>query len=477
MLRTHTCGELRKGDVGKKVMLAGWIDTLRVHGSVAFIDLRDRYGKVQIVFIKKNPDFAKLKDLLQESCIQIAGEVVARKKGTENSDLATGDIEVFGDKIEIFSKAPPLPFQLDEAGVNEDLRLKYRYLDLRREKIRDNIIARHKIINFIRTYLDKGEFVDISTPILTKSTPEGARDFIVPSRIHPGKFYALPQSPQQYKQLLMIAGFDRYYQISPCFRDEDARADRSPGEFYQLDVEMSFVEQDDILDSMEKLFIDLVKEQFPEKKITKVPFPRLSYDEVMKKYGTDSPDLRKDKEDPNELAFVWIIDFPLFEGEKKAGHYAPSHHMFTMPKEGDWKLLTEKDAGKAKSYQHDLVLNGFELGGGSIRIHLPDIQEKIFDLIGFSSTQKKYFEHMLTAFKYGVPPHGGVAFGIDRLAMLLLNEPNIREVIAFPKNQEAKDVTMDAPSEIDSSQLRDVHIKLDLPKKATKKAVKKAKKK
>jgi len=468
MLRTHTCGELRKKDAKKKVTLAGWVDTIRLHGNVGFIDLRDRYGKIQIVFIKKNPDFAKMKDLLVESCVQITGEVVERKKGSENKDLETGDIEIFGDKLEIFSKADAIPFPLDDDNVNEEIRMKYRYLDLRREKIRDNIIARHKITNFIRSYLDDEKFVEVTTPILTKSTPEGARDFIVPSRLHPGKFYALPQSPQQYKQLLMVAGFDRYYQIAPCFRDEDARADRSPGEFYQLDIEMSFVEQDDLLSNMEKMYVDLVKELFPEKKITKVPFPRLSYDEVMKKYGTDSPDLRKDKKDSNELAFAWIVDFPLFEERKEGGHYAPSHHMFTMPKEEDWKLLTKKDAGKAKSYQHDLVLNGFELGGGSIRIHIPEIQEKIFDLIGFQESEKKYFEHMLTAFKYGAPPHGGVAFGIDRLAMLLLNEPNIREVIAFPKNKEARDLTMDAPSEVIGQQLGDVHIKLDLGKKPKK---------
>ena len=460
-MRTHTCGELRKSHKGKKVKLCGWVDTIRSYGKLNFVDLRDRYGKTQIVIKGKT-------DLKPEYCVCVEGKAQERRKGTENKNLSTGDIEVLAESVEVLSKAEPLPFELDSENVGEDIRLKYRYLDLRRDRMQKNLEIRHKAIKFIRDFLDEQRFIEITTPILTKSTPEGARDFIVPSRLHPGKFYALPQSPQQYKQLLMVGGFDKYYQIAPCFRDEDARADRSPGEFYQLDLEMAFVKQEDILDLIEKMYIDMVKKLFPEKKITKVPFPRLKYDDVMKKYKTDKPDLRKNKKDPNELAFAWIIDFPLFEEELEGGNYAPKHHMFTMPKEEDWKYLTRKDAGKAKSYQHDLILNGLEIGGGSIRIHDPEIQGKIFELIGFSEKQKKYFSHMLTAFKYGTPPHGGIAPGIDRSLMAIMGEPNIRELIAFPKNREARDVTMDAPSEISKEQLKEANIKLDLPKKGKK---------
>ncbi|MBT3404941.1 aspartate--tRNA ligase [archaeon] len=465
MLRDYDLGEVDESLIGKKVRLVGWADTIREHGNVTFIDLRDRYGKVQCVIIKKNSDFEEAKKLTTESCVQIEGQVNERPKGTENKELGSGKVEIFIDKLEILSLAEPLPFELGKDDVNEDLRLRYRYLDLRRPAMVKNLELRHKMINFIRNYLDEKKFLEVTTPMLTKSTPEGARDFIVPSRLHPGKFYALPQSPQQYKQLLMVAGIDKYFQIAPCFRDEDARADRSPGEFYQLDMEMSFVDQKDILDLVEEMMLKLVKELLPDKKLTFDKFPRLSYDEVMKKYGTDKPDLRKNKEDPNELAFAWIVDFPLFEEEKTEGNYAPMHHMFTQPKADDLRFLNKKNAHKVKSYQHDLVLNGFEVGGGSVRIHDAEIQKKIFDLIGFSDEQKKYFEHMLTAFKYGVPPHGGIAPGIDRLIMVLLGQPSLREVIAFPKNKEAKDVLMDAPSFVDKKQLKDVSIKSDLPKK------------
>ncbi len=466
MLRTHTCGELRKKDIGKKVKLCGWVDTIRAHGKLSFIDLRDRYGKTQIIVEGKH-------ELKQEYCACVSGEVKERKKGTENKNLETGEIEVYSEKIEILGKSGPLPFELSSDKVGEEVRLKYRYLDLRRGKIQKNLEIRHKITNLIREYLDKENFVDISTPILTKSTPEGARDFIVPSRLHAGKFYALPQSPQQYKQILMVSGLDRYYQIAPCFRDEDARADRSPGEFYQLDLEMSFVEQEDILNLIEKMFIEIVKKALPNKKITKVSFQRLNYDDVIKKYRTDKPDLRNNKNDPNELAFCWIINFPLFEEELENLHYAPKHHMFTMPKSEDLKYLNKKDAHKVKSYQHDLVLNGFEIGGGSIRIHVPEIQSKVFELIGFSDAQKKYFSHMLEAFKYGAPPHGGIAIGIERTVMVLLNEQSIREIIAFPKNKEARDVMMDAPSNVSDEQLKEVHIKLDIKEKEIKKEGKK----
>jgi len=464
MLRTHTCGELSKKDSGKKVTLAGWVETHRIQGKISFIILKDRYGIIQ-AFV--NPKITqKIGEIRRESVLQIKGEVKERPKNQINKDLATGEIEISADEINILSNAEPLPLEIGKIESTEDTRLKYRYLDLRTPKMQQNMLLRHKAIQFIRNYLDKENFLEITTPILTKSSPEGARDYLVPSRVHKGKFYALPQSPQQYKQLLMVSGMDKYFQIAPCFRDEAARAHRAPGEFYQLDLEMSFVEQKDILDLIEDLFIKMIKEIFPKKKFTKIPFPRLSYNEVMKKYKTDSPDLRKNKKDKDELAFCWIIDFPLFTKQTKEDFFhgagkdlAPSHHMFTAPKEEDIKLL-DKNPEKAKSYQHDLVLNGFEVGGGSVRIHDPKIQEKIFDLIGFTAKQKKEFSHMLEAFKYGVPPHGGIAPGIDRLLMVITGQDSIREVIAFPKNKDAIDLVMDAPSEVNKEQLDELGIQV-----------------
>jgi aspartyl-tRNA synthetase len=458
MERTHTIGEINEKLAGKEVVLMGWVESIRAFKDKYFILLKDRYGKVQVIV---SGNIKEARELTTESCISVQGKVKRRPNEQENREMASGKVEIEAKKIEIFSIAQKLPF--DPKTAAEDTRLQYRYLDIRlNPKLRKNLEIRHRAISFIRDYLDKEGFLEIQTPILTKSSPEGARDFIVPSRIHAGKFYALPQSPQQYKQLLMVAGVDRYFQIAPCMRDEDPRADRSPGEFYQLDLEMSFVKQKDILDLIEKMFTEMIRKILPEKKITKSPFPVLSYDEAMKKYGTDKPDLRKDKSNPNELAFCWVVDFPLFEEELEKGHYAPKHHMFTSPKEQDLKFLNKKDAHKVKSYQHDLVLNGFEVGGGSIRIHDPDIQGKIFDLIGFDEQHKKYFSHMLTAFKYGVPPHGGIAPGIDRLLMVLLGEPNLREVIAFPKNKEGKDLVVGAPDIVFDEQLKEAHIKLDL---------------
>ncbi|MFH1787482.1 MAG: aspartate--tRNA ligase [archaeon] len=459
MLRTHNLGEVNEKIVGKKVKLVGWVESIRVYRSVIFIDLRDRYGIVQAVINSKNSDFKKLESLTVESCLSIEGNVKKRKEANKNIPSGKVEIEVF--KFEILSLCDRLPFEINREDVSDDLKLQYRYLGLRGKRLKENMIMRHKIISFIREYLDKEDFLEITTPILTKSTPEGARDYIVPSRIHAGKFYALPQSPQQYKQLLMVAGIDKYFQIAPCFRDEDARADRCPGEFYQLDLEMSFVEQEDILNLIEDMLIKLVKKLLPNKKLTFTKFPRITYEEAMKKYRTDKPDLRKNKNDKNELAFAWVVDFPLFEEEKSNGHYAPMHHMFTRPKDENLKYLNKKDAHKVKSYQHDLVLNGFEVGGGSLRISDPEVQKKVFDLIGFSKKEKEYFKHMLDAFKYGVPPHGGIAPGIDRLIMVLLGEESIREVIAFPKNKEAQDLTMDAPSHISKEQLKEANINLN----------------
>jgi aspartyl-tRNA synthetase len=465
MHRTYKLDEINEKLIGKSVTLAGWVDTIRDHNNVLFIDLRDRYGKVQCVILKKNEDFEVAKNLTVESCVKLTGTVGARPKGSENEELSSGKVEVKMDKLEVLSVAGPLPYAVNNDDVNEETKMEFKYLDLRGEKMKRNLMKRHKAISFIRQFLDDEGFMEIQTPILTKSSPEGARDFLVPSRNHPGKFYALPQSPQQYKQLLMVGGIDKYFQIVPCFRDEDARADRCPGEFYQLDMEMSFFERDDVLDLYEKLIIAMVKEVFPEKHITKVPFPRIPYDEAMKKYGNDKPDIRKDKKDADELGFCFVIDFPLFKAQKEEDYFhgagerwGPSHHMFTMVKEEDKKFLTDKDAGKAKAYQYDLALNGFEVAGGSVRIHDPEVQKKIFDLIGFKKEQAKEFEHMLTAFGYGVPPHAGIAGGLDRMLMVLCGASHIRDVIAFPKNKEARDVLMGAPSVVDKSQLDEVHI-------------------
>lgn len=456
------------GYINKKVKVSGWVNSVRLHGKIVFIDLRDRSGLLQLVVTPKDKDYTIAKTVKPEWVISAEGKVLKRPPKMVNPKVETGKIEVLAESLEVLSQAKTLPFSIEGDGyeIDEEKRMKYRYLDLRRKRMKNNLIARNKIISFIREYLNQEEFTEITTPLLSKSTPEGARDYLVPSRLHPGKFFALPQSPQQYKQLLMVAGFERYFQIAPCFRDEAARADRSPGEFYQLDMEMSFVKQEDILSLTENLFINLVKKLFPNLKIAKIPWSRLTYDDAMKKYGTDSPDLRKNKKDKEELAFCWVIDFPLFQKQTKDDFFhgagkslAPSHHMFTAPKKEDIKLL-DKDPLKVKSYQHDLVLNGVEIGGGSIRIHDSKVQEKIFELIGFTKKQKEQFSHLLTAFEYGVPPHGGIAPGLDRLTRILLGEDNIREIIAFPLTGDGRDLMMGAPSEVSDKQLKELGIKI-----------------
>lgn len=461
--------------LGKEVKICGWVNTRRDHGGIVFLDLRDISGIVQVVL---KPEIAG--DIRPEWVVCLEGVVKERPEKMQNPKIATGEIEIEAQKLEILSKAKTLPFAIDTDGyeISEEKRLKYRYLDLRRERMKKNLKARQKVIQFMREFLIKEGFIEVETPILTKSTPEGARDFLVPARLQPGKFYALPQSPQQYKQLLMIAGLEKYFQIARCLRDEDPRADRQ-AEHTQLDIEMSFVEQEDILDLMERLYINLVKKIFPEKKITKIPFPRISYREAMEKYKTDKPDLRTDpegkpsasygasKKSRDELAFAFIVDFPLFTPQTKEDYFygsgtakfAPSHHMFTSPKKEDIPLL-DSDPLKAKSYQHDFVLNGHEIGGGSIRIHDAKIQNKIFDLIGFTEKQKKQFNHFLKAFEYGAPPHGGIAPGIDRFLAMVLNEPNIREVMAFPKTGDNYDLMMDSPSEVTEKQLKELHLKI-----------------
>lgn len=591
MYKTHTCGELRVEDVGKQVTLAGWVDRVRDFGGVRFIDLRDRFGIIQIVSNPEtNPNVhTSLIPVRSEWVIKAVGIVRKRPQGMENPDLITGEIEVELSKIDILNPAKTPPFSINqEEEVEEQTRLKYRYLDLRRPRMLKNIILRHRIVFFIRSYLDQENFLEIETPILFKTTPEGARDYIVPSRVHPGQFYALPQSPQQLKQMLMVAGMEKYFQIARCFRDEDQRGDRQP-EFTQLDIEMSFVEREDVMDLLEGLYTELVAKVTPQKKIFKTPWPILTYREALDRFGKDNPDIRFGLElrdisdlakdsgfrvfsdivenggtvrglnaiglgnysrkqideltdyvkqfgaaglayialtddgeerssfakflpektkadilsrldaekgdlllfvadsqeialeclgrlreelrdrlelvDLNTLGFCWVMDFPLVNWNEEEKRWDPSHHLFTSPMFEDLDML-DKDPSKVRGQQYDLVLNGYEIGGGSIRIHNADLQEKIFALIGLDAdVARERFGHMLEAFSYGTPPHGGIASGIDRLCMLLADEPNIREVIAFPKNQSARDLMGNAPSEVEPEQLEELHIKLALHKK------------
>jgi len=475
MKRTLSIETVHK--VGEEVMLQGWVNTRRDHGKIMFLDLRDRSGIVQLVFStsQESPSTSlgtgkptsEVSQIRAEDVIEVTGMVKERPATMVNPKIPTGSVEVEVKELTVISKAKELPFPIDTDGydINEEVRMKYRYLDIRRPRMARNLRIRSKVTTFIRDYLTELDFVEVETPMLTKTTPEGARDFIVPSRLQKGKFYALPQSPQQYKQLLMVAGLERYFQIVRCFRDEDPRKDRAYGEFTQLDLEMSFVTQEDILQLIENMFTALVIKLFPEKHISTSPWPRIPHKEAMATYGTDKPDIRKDKNDSNELAFSWTIDFPLFTQQSAedfyhgsgAAKFAPSHHMFTSPHPDDISLLNT-DPMKVRGLQHDLVLNGYEVGGGSIRIHQKAVQEKVFDLIGFSQKQKAQFEHMLTAFTYGVPPHGGIAPGIDRLVMTLFGEPTIREVMAFPTSASGQTSVMDAPSEATDEQLKELGI-------------------
>ncbi len=590
--RSHTCGELRKSDAGSTVRLSGWVHNQREHSGVLFIDLRDHYGITQLVVHADSPNSKKMADLAKETVIRIDGTVVARDEKYLNPKMSTGEIEVSVSSFEVLGPMHGseefegrLPFSVfPEDDTPEEVRLKYRFLDLRRSKLHANIVLRSKVISSIRRRMTDLGFLEYSTPILTSSSPEGARDYLVPSRVHPGKFYALPQAPQQFKQLLMVSGFDRYFQIAPCFRDEDARADRSPGEFYQLDLEMSFVTQDDVFAAMEKLFTGLFPEFRPDKKMTPAPFPRIPYAEAMLKYGSDKPDLRipleivdlteslgkgqipffagktvralaapncadksrkffdtldeKAKADGlgglawvtvqkdgtfkgslskfmtpevapwvmgkcnaepgyaiffaadtdvnklskvlggvrvqlgNELGlvekdvyrFCWIVDFPMYELDEE-GKVAFSHNPFSMP-QGGLEALNTMYPLDIKAFQYDIVCNGVELSSGAIRNHRPDIMYKAFTIAGYTEDDvNKRFGGMINAFKLGAPPHGGIAPGVDRIVMLLAEEKNIREVIAFPMNQRAQDLMMGAPSEVLPKQLKELHLKIDLPEK------------
>ena len=581
--RTHTCDALRKTDVGSEVRISGWIHSVRDHGGVIFIDLRDHYGKTQVVIDPKMSFYQELERWRVETVVCFTGKVVARAPETVNPKLATGEIEVLAEAMEILGEADVLPFQVaKDEQAPEALRLKYRFLDLRKEKLHSNMVLRSKVIAEMRRQMFDMGFLEYQTPILTSSSPEGARDYLVPSRVHPGQFYALPQAPQQFKQLLMVSGFDRYFQIAPCFRDEDARADRSPGEFYQLDVEMSFVTQDDIFAVMEKLLTEIFP-KFSTKKINGAPFPRIPYREAMSKYGSDKPDLRNplfmvdlssifaksafkafaatvanggsvkgirvpgivgvqprtwyDKMEafakengskglgyitwskegelkgpiakfmseeelaelkkaaevengdalffiadktalanqiggkvrtrfaetlnliPNdEFKFCWIVDFPMFELDEETNKIIFSHNPFSMP-QGGMEALKTKDPLDILAYQYDIVCNGIELSSGAVRNHRPDIMYKAFEIAGYGKeVVDERFGGMIQAFKLGAPPHGGIAPGVDRIVMLLADEPNIREVIAFPFNQQAQDLMMNAPHEAELKQLRELRI-------------------
>lgn len=450
-------------NVGKEVVIKGWVNVRRDQGKMVFMDMRDMSGLVQCVVLPASDAIGTAKEMRTEWVLSVTGVVNKRPEKNVKVGAQNGDIELEVKQIEVLNRAETLPFDIsnDTKTVGEDMRLKYRYLDLRSERMQNNIRMRDKIISFFRDYMHRNDFVEIETPIMMKGTPEGSREYVVPSRLYPGKFYVLPQSPQQFKQLSMVAGFEKYFQIARCMRDEDSRGDRQP-EFTQLDFEMSFVEQEDVLTYTEAMFIELVQTLYPNKKITQIPFPRLKFAESMSKYGSDKPDLRVDKNDSDELAFCWITDFPMFE-KKDDGSIAAAHHPFcSIHPEDKEKFMKGEDLFSIRANSYDMVLNGFELSSGSIRIHERDVQKQVFKLLNISEEdQQKKFGHMLEAFTYGAPPHGGFAPGIDRTVMLLQNEPNIREVIPFPKTGEGKDLMMNAPSEISDAQLRELGLSLN----------------
>ncbi len=461
-MMTRTLASDTVAKVGERVMLRGWVHIRRNMGKIIFLDLRDVSGLVQVVLAPDHPEAqAAAQAVRAEFVVEVTGTVVERKKS--NPNLPTGLVEVMAEQFAVLNEADTPPFEVtgDTRDVKEELRLTYRYLDLRTERLQTNLRRRSAIANFCRQWLDTRGFVEVETPVLTKGTPEGAREYIVPSRLYPGKFYVLPQAPQQFKQLLMMSGIEKYYQFARCFRDEDERGDRQP-EHTQLDLELSFVRAEDVWDLIEELFRAMVIELYPDKTVSASPWPRIHYDQAQKEHGSDKPDLRADPKDSNELAFVWITDFPAFvQGDD--GRLTFAHNPFTRPHDEDLPLL-DTDPLKVRSYQYDLVLNGTEIASGSIRNHRPELQKKIFEILGLTDEQiEARFGHFLRALRFGTPPHGGIAPGLDRLVMILQNEPNIREVIAFPKTTDAKDLLMGAPSELGPDQLDAVHIKFSPP--------------
>jgi len=449
--------------IDEKVRICGWVDSRRDHGKIIFIDLRDKTGLAQIVFADDlDKEMSKLSETLRaEWVIEVIGTVKQRPETMKNEKIETGGIEIKAEKLIIYNKAETLPFPIGNDGyeIDEEKRLKYRYLDLRRKRLQRNLRMRQEVIYFMRTKLKEKGFIEVETPMLTKSTPEGARDFLVPARLQPGKFYALPQSPQQYKQLLMVAGLERYFQIARCLRDEDPRSDRQ-AEHTQLDIEMSFIETEDILNLIETLYIDICKTIFPQKRIKKIPFPRMTYKEAMEKYHNDKPDLRINKKDNHELAFCFVTDFPMFEWHEGDKKWGAMHHPFTMPQSKSIEEI-KKHPEKILAYQYDLALNGYEIAGGSIRSTNLEVLTAVFEVLGHSSKETKdQFKNYFEAFKYGVPPHGGIASGLDRFLSILLDEPNIREVIAFPKTGDNRGLMMDVPSSVSEKQLKELHIKI-----------------
>jgi len=457
-------------NVGKEVLVKGFVQERRDMGKIIFLSIKDCSGEIQSVVIPSNTEaYAVAKSVRTHWVLAVKGQINTRPDNQKKVEQENGEVELLIATIDVLNEALPSPIDVSGDGyeIGEESRLHYRYLDLRRPRMQRNMKKRAEASMFIRSFLRSHRFTEIDTPILTKTTPEGARDFLVPSRLHHGKFYALPQSPQQYKQLLMVAGYERYFQFARCFRDENARADRAFGEFTQLDMEMSFVTQEDILTLTEELFTKLVKTVFPDKHIKEGAWPRLSHLEAMRKYGTDKPDLRENKDDPDELAFSWTVDFPLFTEQTDddffhgsgRSRFAPSHHMFTAPHPDDIHLL-DTDPTLVRGLQHDMILNGFEVGGGSIRIHSSAVQEKVFDLIGFTPEQKGSFSHMLEAFSYGVPPHGGIAPGFDRFLMAVLGETSIHEILTFPMSNKGQTAVMEAPSGASKEQLDELGIRL-----------------
>ena len=468
------------GELGKhadtQALIRGWVHTKRNQGKMVFFEFRDMTGRVQGVVLPGNETLkAQADELRDEWVVEITGTINKRPEKNIQQDKLNGDIEMVVESILILNKADVLPFQIaiDTKEIGEDTRLTHRYLDLRSERMQKNIRKRGEVLQFIRNELAKENFTEVETPLLTKSTPEGARDFVVPARLYPGSFYALPQSPQQYKQLLMTAGIERYFQVAKCLRDEDSRGDRQP-EFTQLDMEMSFVEREDVMNLNEQLLINLVKTYYPEKRIQQIPFPRISYKEAIEKYGNDRPDIREDKTDENLLAFCWVVDFPFFERTDKSdnpdtfGEWTFTHNPFSRPIPEHMEILMQKkNIGDIITSQYDITLNGYEIGGGSIRNHEVQALMTVFEILGYKEEEiKSNFGHMLTAFSLGTPPHGGIAWGFDRLMMLLHNEPNIREVMAFPKTGEGKDLMMQSPSTISDKQLKELSLELKLKKHA-----------